>query len=42
MARNRPKLTTSQILARADAHHQRTGEWPGSRSGLVLDAPGED
>jgi hypothetical protein len=36
-----PKLTETKILALADAHHERTGEWPGSDSGPIADAPGE-
>src|SRR5262245_61677913 len=35
-----PALTTEQILAWADAHHARTGEWPRQRSGPVPEAPG--
>jgi len=35
-----PPLTVEQILAWADAHHARTGRWPLSSSGAVLDAPG--
>ena len=31
----RPVLTIEQILAWADAHHQRTGRWPTTRSGSV-------
>ncbi len=31
----RPLLTTEQILAWADAHHQRTGYWPKSDSGTI-------
>jgi hypothetical protein len=34
-------LTVEQILAWADAHHQRTGRWPSTESGNVQDAPGE-
>jgi superfamily II DNA or RNA helicase len=34
-------LTESQILAWADAHHQRTRSWPKQNSGSILDAPGE-
>src|SRR5262245_4881581 len=34
-------LTIDQVLAWADAHYQRTGEWPVRLSGAVLDAPGE-
>jgi hypothetical protein len=36
-----PRLTLRQILARADAHRRRTGEWPTRDSGTLLDAPGE-
>jgi len=36
-----PPLTHRQILAWADSHHGRTGDWPNVRSGSVLDAPGE-
>jgi hypothetical protein len=36
-----PRLTTKKILAWADAHHRRTGQWPSCESGPVLDAPGE-
>jgi hypothetical protein len=39
---SRPPLTAEQILAWADAHHQRTGNWPGSYSGPVRDAQGEN
>ena len=40
----RPKspLTIEQILAWADAHHERTGKWPTLRSGAITDAPGEN
>ena len=37
----RPRLTVSQILAWADAHHARTGRWPTSASGPVESVPGE-
>jgi hypothetical protein len=37
----RPPLTIEQILAWADEHHRRTGKWPTSVAGLVVDAPGE-
>jgi hypothetical protein len=43
-ARNRtnlPRLTVAQILIWADQHHVRTGHWPRTISGPVLDAPGE-
>ena len=32
---------TSDILAWADAHHRRTGAWPGANSGRVREAPAE-
>jgi hypothetical protein len=41
-ARARPAplpLTTEQILAWADAHHVRTGDWPLERSGRIPEAP---
>ncbi len=34
-------LTVHQILAWADAHFERTGQWPSNNSGEVCDAPGE-
>jgi hypothetical protein len=37
----KPKLTLERILAWADAHQARTGEWPKGGSGPVADAPGE-
>lgn len=36
-----PPLTETQILRWAEAHHRRTGKWPGLRSGAVEEAPGE-
>ncbi len=36
------RLTVKQILAWADAHHERTGKWPTCESGPVLDVPGEN
>src|SRR5262249_33589248 len=36
-----PPLTGEQILAWADAHHQRTGQWPRANSGPVHGATGE-
>lgn len=36
-----PPYTIEGILAWADAHRARTGEWPHERSGPVVDAPGE-
>ena len=38
---NPPRLTIEQILAWADDHRQRTGQWPSSSSGPVTAAPGE-
>jgi hypothetical protein len=40
-SRNRPPLSIEQILAWADAHYDRTGQWPGERSGPIPEAPGE-
>jgi hypothetical protein len=39
--RNAVPLTVAQILAWADAHHGRTGQWPTVRSGRVADTAGE-
>ncbi len=42
--RRRPKiqrLRETQILDWADAHQERTGQWPTAASGAVLDAAGE-
>jgi hypothetical protein len=36
-----PNLTVPQILAWADAFHERTGNWPSRRSGPIPEAPGE-
>src|SRR5262245_7208720 len=36
-----PRLTIRQILAWADAHHARTGDWPTRLSGPVLEDPHE-
>jgi superfamily II DNA or RNA helicase/pyrroloquinoline quinone (PQQ) biosynthesis protein C len=36
-----PQLTTDRILAWADEHYQRTGNWPRRDSGVVAEAPGE-
>jgi hypothetical protein len=36
-----PRLTARQVLAWADAHHHRTGEWPGHDPTPVPEAPGE-
>jgi hypothetical protein len=38
---NLPRLTKKQILAWADVHHERTGQWPQIESGRILDAHGE-
>jgi hypothetical protein len=34
-------LRIKQILAWADAHHERTGDWPTKSSGPISEAPGE-
>jgi len=39
--RQLPSITREQILAWADEHHQRTGTWPGQKSGRVAQAPAE-
>jgi hypothetical protein len=36
------RLTIKQILAWADAHYQRTGDWPTGDSGPVCGVPGEN
>jgi hypothetical protein len=38
---NLPPLTTDQILAWADAHHEGTAQWPKSTSGPIQDVAGE-
>jgi len=38
---NLPQLTVPRILRWADAHHERTGQWPRRASGAVVDASGE-
>jgi hypothetical protein len=38
---NLPPLTRKVILAWADAHRRRTGDWPTMESGPILEAPGE-
>jgi hypothetical protein len=40
--RMRPALMPEQILAWADAHRRRTGEWPRVLSGPIAEAPGEN
>jgi hypothetical protein len=37
--RRRPPLTLEQILAWADAHRKRAGDWPTSRSGPIAGVP---
>ncbi|MBU0717678.1 MAG: hypothetical protein KJ749_05465 [Planctomycetes bacterium] len=37
-----PRLTIKQVLAWADAHHRRTGQWPMVRSGPVHGVLGEN
>ena len=39
--RRRPVLTIDQVLYWADAHHERTGAWPNTKSGPIVNAPGE-
>jgi hypothetical protein len=36
-----PRLRPKQILAWADDHHARTGQWPREKSGAIESAPGE-
>ena len=36
-----PPLTVAQVVAWAKAHHARTGRWPTSRSGPIIEAPNE-
>jgi hypothetical protein len=36
----KPPLTVAQILAWADEHRRRTGDWPRQSSGPVAGAPG--
>jgi hypothetical protein len=37
-----PRLTYRQIVAWAEAHRQRTGDWPNVNSGALPEAPEED
>lgn len=37
-----PPVTINEILAWADEHHERTGQWPSSQSGPVHDVPNEN
>lgn len=39
--RRRPPLSVEQILVWADAHHQRTADWPDGKSGEIVETPGE-
>jgi hypothetical protein len=41
LARRGGPLTVAQILAWADAFHERTGKWPGTQSGPIPDSSGE-
>jgi hypothetical protein len=41
MPRRKPPLTVAQILAWADSHLARTGQWPGCEGGHVLDNKNE-
>lgn len=36
-----PPLSEAQVLAWADAHHQRAGSWPQANAGAIPVAPGE-
>lgn len=36
-----PPVTEEKILAWADAHYERTGDWPTGETGPIADAPGE-
>jgi hypothetical protein len=38
----RPRLSESQVLTWADAHHARTGQWPRMDSGLLRDELGDN
>jgi hypothetical protein len=38
---DRPRLSKKKIVAWADAHYQRTGQWPTAQLGPVHDAPAE-
>jgi hypothetical protein len=42
IARHAPDLDEEQILAWADRHRERTGNWPTEDSGAVPVEPGED
>lgn len=38
---NLPRLSVKKILAWADLHYKRTGNWPRNKTGAILDAPEE-
>src|SRR5262249_26021345 len=38
---NVPRLTVSRIVTLADAHYRRTGRWPMTHSGKVVETEGE-
>jgi hypothetical protein len=40
-AHDQPPLSVEQVLAWADAHHARKGEWPMVESGRILETPHE-
>jgi hypothetical protein len=40
-SRSRPTFNVPEILAWADAHHERTGRWPQSESGFIRETAGE-
>ncbi len=42
MIKKRLRMTTGQILAWADAHHKRKGEWPKAHSGPIPQARDQD
>jgi hypothetical protein len=37
-----PKFSVAQILAWADAHHRRTGNWPQVRTGPIVESPADN
>lgn len=37
-----PRLTEEQIVAWAEQHFNRTGSWPNTKTGPILDSPGDD
>jgi len=40
-AKHLTRLTQQQVLAWADAHHARTGQWPSRKSGVVVGSNGD-